>query len=78
MSEIWIEGTIREMQESKDLAVQETARILKSNEAKWVLRANVLDSRGFNRWQEPTRLVEKLHETSVQSKARPMEVTIRK
>jgi hypothetical protein len=62
----WIEKTILQMQESMDVAVQDTAEILLRNEDKLVFKANVLDPNGINRWGEDTRIVQELNLSGIQ------------
>lgn len=63
MSPEWVDKTIADMERSSNPSVRKTAEILENNKDKWVLKANVLDPNGINRWDKPTKMVEKLHQS---------------
>lgn len=71
MGETWIQKTIAKMRVSKDVTIQETARIIDKNKDKWSLRGNVLDPSGVNFWKTPTHIVNNVDKTNTQPRAPP-------
>jgi hypothetical protein len=67
----WLDETINQMRKSSNPKVRQTAEFLLENQEKWVLKGNVLDSNGINRWGKPTRAIEKLDQGSIQPRAPP-------